>query len=158
MTGYVIRTVDSRSEGGGAVQILIDHGRITISDGDLTDDTSNSLCLDVENAGKLGKVLVALAAALETEPIRAGDGNHSVTERSYDERALLRESQCVACGNTFTYAPVGRPPLTCSPECRRERARLPPPGRRTHSPPLAVEPGIPYRIRPRISVPGALGP
>jgi hypothetical protein len=134
----------------------------------------------MENAGKLGKVLVALAAALETDPTRDGDGEHSVTERSDDERALIRgmaaraarksgssgwssdqlamidtlvsgganredfkaltperfvqfceawlqmdgrisETQCVACGKTFTYERMGRPPLTCSAECRRKR-------------------------------------
>jgi hypothetical protein len=178
MTEFAIRAVDSRSEDGFAVRILIDHGRITIADGELTDQTTNYLCLDVENAGKLGKVLVALGAALESDPTRHGD--HSVTERSDDERALLRamaaraaltsgssgwssdqlamvntlvshganredfkaltperfvqfceawlqmddrisETQCVACGNTFTYERRGRPPLTCSPECRRNR-------------------------------------
>ena len=178
MTEFAIRAVDSRSEDGFAIRILIDHGTITISDGEVTDQTTNYLCLDVENAGKLGKVLVALAAALETDPTR--DRDHSVTERSDDERALLRamaaraaltsgssgwssdqlamvntlvshganredfkaltperfvqfceawlqmddrisETQCVACGNTFTYERRGRPPLTCSPECRRQR-------------------------------------
>jgi hypothetical protein len=180
MTEFAIRAVDSRSEDGFAIRILIDHGTITISDGEVTDQTTNYLCLDVENAGKLGKVLVALAAALETDPTRDGDGDHSVTERSDDERALLRamaaraaltsgssgwssdqlamvntlvshganredfkaltperfvqfceawlqmddrisETQCVACGKTFTYERRGRPPLTCSPECRRQR-------------------------------------
>jgi hypothetical protein len=180
MTEDAIRTVDSRSESGCAVLILIDNGMITISDGELTDQTANHLRLDVENAGKLGKVLVALAAALETDPTRDGDGKHPVTERSDDERALLRamaaraaltpgssgwssdhlsmidtlvsrganredfnsltperfvqfceawlqmddrisETQCVACGKTFTYQRTGRPPLTCSAECRRKR-------------------------------------
>ena len=178
MTEFAIRAVDSRSEDGFAVRILIDHGTITIADGELTDQTTNYLCLDVENAGKLGKVLVALGAALESDPTR--DGDHSVTERSDDERGLLRamaarvaltsgssgwssdqlamvntlvshganredfkaltperfvqfceawlqmddrisETQCVACGNTFTYERTGRPPLTCSAECRRNR-------------------------------------
>jgi len=180
MTEYGIRTVDSHSESGCAILVLIDHGMITISDGELTDQTTNHLCLDVDNAGKLGKVLVALAAALETGPTRDGDGKHSVTERSDDERALVRamaaraarmsgssgwssdqlamietlisrvanredftaltperfvqfweawlqmdnrisETQCVACGNTFTFERKGRPPLTCSAECRRKR-------------------------------------
>jgi hypothetical protein len=171
MTEYAIRAVDSRSKSGRAILILIDHGTITISDGESTDQTANHLRLDMENAGKLGKVLVALAAALETDPTRDGDGEHSVTERSDDERALIRgmaaraarksgssgwssdqlamidedfkaltperfvqfceawlqmdgrisETQCVACGKTFTYERMGRPPLTCSAECRRRR-------------------------------------
>ncbi len=180
MTEYAIRALDSRSERGRAILILIDHGTITISDGESTDETANHLRLDMENAGKLGKVLVALAAALEIDPTRDGDGQHSVTGRSDDERALIRgmaaraarasgsagwssdqlamidtlvsrganredfkaltperfvqfceawlqmddrisETQCVACGNTFTYQRTGRPPLTCSPECRRKR-------------------------------------
>jgi hypothetical protein len=180
MTEDAIRAVDSRSESGCAILILIDHGTIVISDGELTDQTANHLRLDMENAGKLGKVLVALAAALQTDPTRDGDGNHSVTERSDDERALIRamaeraartsgssewssdqlamidtlvsrgairedskaltperfvqfceawlqmddrisETECVACGKTFTYERMGRPPLTCSPECRRKR-------------------------------------
>ena len=166
MTEDAIQTVDSRSESGGAVLILIDHGTITISDGELTDPTANHLRLDVENAGKLGKVLVALAAAYETDA-RDGDGKRSGTERGDDERALLRamaaraartsgssgltsdqlsmldalvsrgadredfksltperfvqvyeawlqmddrigETQCVACGNTFTYQRTGQ--------------------------------------------------
>jgi hypothetical protein len=180
MTEDAIRTVDSRSESGCAVLILIDHGMITVSDGELTDETANHLRLDMENAGKLGKVLVALAAAFETDPVRDEDGKPSVTERSDEEHALLRavaaraprtsgssgwtsdelsvldtfaargadrqafksltperfaqfyeawlqiedrigETQCVACGNTFTYQRTGRPPLTCSAECRRKR-------------------------------------
>jgi hypothetical protein len=180
MAEYAIRAVDSRSESGRAILILIDHGTITISDGEFTDQTANHLRLDMENAGKLGKVLVALAAALEIDPTRDGDGEHSVTERSDDERALIRgmaaraarasgssgwssdqlamidtlvsrganredfkaltperfvqfceawlqmdgrisETQCVACGKTFTYERMGRPPLTCSAECRRKR-------------------------------------
>jgi hypothetical protein len=180
MTEDAIRTVDSRSESGGAVLILIDQGTITISDGESTDQTTNHLRLDVDNAGKLGKVLVALAAALATDPTRDGDGKRPVSERSDDERALLRdmaaraartsgpsgwssdqlamidtlasrganredfkaltperfvqyceawlqmddrisETQCVACGKTFTYKRTGRPPLTCSAECRRKR-------------------------------------
>jgi hypothetical protein len=182
MTEDAIRTVDSRSESGCAVLILIDHGTITISDGELTDQTANHLRLNMENAGKLGKVLVALAAAFETDPTPDGDGKPSVTERSDgdDMRGLLRamaaraartpgssgwtsdqlsmldtlasrgadredfksltperfvqfceawlqmddrigETQCVACGNTFSYQRTGRPPLTCSAECRRKR-------------------------------------
>ena len=178
MTQYAIRTVDTASEGGSAVQILIDRGTITISEGELTDQSTSSLRLDVENAGKLGKVLIALAAALGSDP--SGDADHSVTESGDDERALLRamaaraartsgssgwsrdqldmvntlvshganrddfkaltperfvqfceawlqmddrikETQCVACGNSFTYERMGRPPLYCSPECRRNR-------------------------------------
>ena len=72
MTEFAIRAVDSRSEGDFAVRILNDHGKITISDGELTDQTTNHLCFDVENAGKLGKVLVALAASLETDPTGTG--------------------------------------------------------------------------------------
>ena len=180
MTEDAIRTVEGRSESGCAVLILIDHGTITISDGELTDQTANHLRLDMENAGKLGKVLVALAAAFETDATRDGDGTRSGAERGDDERALLRamaaraartsgssgwtsdqlamldtlasrgadredfnsltperfvqfceawlqmddrigETQCVACGNTFTYQRTGRPPLTCSAECRRKR-------------------------------------
>jgi hypothetical protein len=180
MTEFAIRAVDSRSEGDFAVRILIDHGKITISDGELTDQTTNHLCFDVENAGKLGKVLVALAASLATDPTRDGDGHQSATERSADESSLLRamaaraaltsgspgwssdqlamvntlvshganredfkaltperfvqfceawlqmddrisETQCVTCGNTFTYERMGRPPLYCSAECRRNR-------------------------------------
>ena len=64
MTEDAIRTVDSRSESGCAVLILIDHGMITISDGELTDQTANHLRLDMENAGKLGKVLVALGRGI----------------------------------------------------------------------------------------------
>jgi hypothetical protein len=180
MTEDSIRAVDSGSETGCAILILIDHGTVVVSDGELTDPTANHLRLDLANAGKLGKVLVALAAALRTEPSPGGDGNHSVTERSDDERALIRamaeqaarpsgssewssdqlamidtlvsrgamredlkaltperfvqfceawlqmddrisETQCVACGKTFTYERMGRPPLTCSAECRRKR-------------------------------------
>ena len=180
MTEDAIRTVDSRAESGCTVLILIDDGMITISDGELTDQTANHLRVDVENAGKLGKVLVALAAALGTDATRDGDGKQSETERGDDERALLRamaaqaartsgssewssdqlamidtlvsrgasreefkaltpkrfvqfceawlqmddrinETQCVACGKTFTYERMGRPPLTCSAECRRKR-------------------------------------
>jgi hypothetical protein len=33
----------------------------------------------------------------------------------------INESECVACGKTFTYERMGRPPLTCSAECRRKR-------------------------------------
>ena len=90
MTEDAIRTIDGRSESGCAVLILIDHGTITISDGELTDQTANHLRLDMENAGKLGKVLVALAAAFETDATRDGDAKRSGTERSDDERALLR--------------------------------------------------------------------
>ena len=180
MTEDPIRTVDSSSESGSTILILINNGTITISDGELTDQTANHLRVDVENAGKLGKVLVALAAALETDSTRDGDRKHSVTERSDDDRALLRamaaraartsgssewsgdqlamidtlvsrgahredfkaltaerfvqlceawlqmddrinETECVACGKTFTYERMGRPPLTCSAECRRKR-------------------------------------
>ena len=180
MTEDPIRTLDSRSESGCAVLILIDHGTITISDSESTDQAANHLRLDMENAGKLGKVLVALASAFETDGTRDGDGKRSGTERSDDERALLRamaaragrtsgssgwtsdqlsmldalasrggdredfnsltperfvqfceawlqmddrigETQCVTCGNTFTYERTGRPPLTCSAECRRKR-------------------------------------
>jgi hypothetical protein len=180
MTEGAIRTVGSRSEGSGTILILIDDGTITISDGELTDQTANHLCVDVENAGKLGKVLVALAAALDTDSSPQGGGKQSETQRNGDERALLRamaaqaarpsvssgwsseqlamidtlvsrgadreefndltperfvqfceawlqkddrinETQCVACGKTFTYERMGRPPLTCSAECRRKR-------------------------------------
>jgi hypothetical protein len=185
MTEDAIRTVDSRAESGCTILILIDDGMITISDGELTDQTANHLRVDVENAGKLGKVLVALAAALGTDSTRDGNGKQSETERGDDERALLRamaaqaartsgsstsgssglssdqlamidtlvsrgakredfksltperfvqfceawlqmddrinETQCVACGKTFTYERMGRPPLTCSAECRRKR-------------------------------------
>jgi hypothetical protein len=179
MTEDPIRTVDSRSESGCTILISIGDGAITISDGELTDQTASHLRVDVENAGKLGKVLVALAAALGTDS-RDGDGTQSVVERSDDERALLRvmaaraartsassewssdqlamidtlvsrgahredfkaltperfvqfceawlqmdgrinETQCVCCGKTFTYERMGRPPLTCSAECRRKR-------------------------------------
>jgi hypothetical protein len=180
MTEDAIRTLDNRSESGCTILILIDDGTITISDGELTDQTANHLRVDVENAGKLGKVLVALAAALETDSPRDVDGKQPETERIDDERALLRtmaaraartpgssgwssdqlakidtlvsgvtnreqfkaltperfvqfceawlqmddrinETQCVACGTTFTYERMGRPPLTCSAECRRKR-------------------------------------
>ena len=179
MTEGPIRTVDGRSDSGCVISVSLSHRTITISDGDLTDQTTNHLRLDVENAGKLGKVLVALAAALETDSTRDGHGKHS-TGRSDDERAVLRatesaaerssgssewssdqlamietlisrvanredftaltperfvqfweawlqmdnrisETQCVACGNTFTFERKGRPPLTCSAECRRKR-------------------------------------
>ena len=33
----------------------------------------------------------------------------------------ISKTQCVVCGNTFTYERKGRPPLTCSAECRRNR-------------------------------------
>jgi hypothetical protein len=180
MTEDAIRTVDGRAGSGCALLILMDHGTITISDGELTDQTTNHLCLDLENAGKLGKVLVALSAALRTDSTQDGDGKLWQTERGDDERALLRvmaaraagtsgssewsndqlamldtlvsrgahredfnaltperfvqfceawlqmddrinETQCVACGKTFTYERMGRPPLTCSTECRRKR-------------------------------------
>jgi hypothetical protein len=177
MTEDAIRTIDSRAGSGCAVLILIDDGTITISDGELADQTANHLRLDMENAGKLGKVLIALAAAFETDPTRDGDGKPSSAERTDDEHALLRamaalvgrasgstsdqlsmletlasrgadredfrsltperfvqfceawlqkddrigETQCVACGDTFTYQRTGRPPLTCSAECRRKR-------------------------------------
>ena len=180
MTEFAIRAVDSRSEDGFAVRILIEHATITLSDGELTDETANHLRVDVENAGKLGKVLVALAAALGSDPTGAGDGKQPHTERNDDERAFVRamaaraaltsgssewssdqlamidtlvsrgasreefkaltperfvqfceawlqmddrmnETQCVACGKTFTYERMGRPPLTCSAECRRKR-------------------------------------
>jgi hypothetical protein len=74
MTEDAIRTEDSRSVSGPTILISIDDGTITISDGELTDQTANHLRVDVENAGKLGKVLVALAAALGTDPTRNGDG------------------------------------------------------------------------------------
>jgi hypothetical protein len=176
MTEGAIRTVDSRSESGCTILILIDDGTITISDGELTDETSNHLRLDVENAGKLGKVLVALAAALDADSTQ--DAKQSEMDRSDDERAVLRamaaraasvssgwssdqlamidtlvsrganredfdaltpdrfvqfceawlqmdnrinETQCVVCGKTFAYERMGRPPLTCSAECRRKR-------------------------------------
>jgi hypothetical protein len=180
MTEGAIRTVGSRLEGSGTILILIDDGTITISDGELTDQTANHLRVDVENAGKLGKVLVALAAALGTDSTPDGDGKQSETQRGDDERAPLRamaaeaartsvlsgwssdqlaiidtlvsrgadredfnaltperfvefceawlqkddrinETQCVVCGTTFTYERMGRPPLTCSAECRRKR-------------------------------------
>jgi hypothetical protein len=180
MTDDAIRTVDTRSVSGCTILISIDDGTITISDGELTDQTASRLRVDVENAGKLGKVLVALAAALGTDPTRDGDGNQLEAQRSGDERALLRamtaraarasvspewssdqlamietlvsrgaqredfnamtperfaqfcdawlqmddrinETQCVACGKTFSYERMGRPPLTCSAECRRKR-------------------------------------
>jgi hypothetical protein len=180
MTDDAIRTVESLSESGCSILILIDDGTITISDGELTDQSANHLRVDVENAGKLGKVLVALAAALGTGSTPVGDGTQSETERSDDERALVRamaaraartsgssgwsgdqlamidtlvsrganreefkaltperfvqfceawlqmddrinETQCVACGKTFAYERTGRPPLTCSAECRRKR-------------------------------------
>jgi hypothetical protein len=178
MTEDAIRTLDSRAESGCTILILIDDGTITISDGELTDPTANHLRVDVENAGKLGKVLLALAAALGTDSTR--DGTQSEAGRSDDERALLRamaaraarttgssgwssdqlavidtlvsrgahredfealtperfvqfceawlqmdgrinETQCVACGKPFAYERMGRPPLTCSAECRRKR-------------------------------------
>jgi len=181
-----VRTVDSRSEGGCTILISIDDGTITISDGELTDESANHLRVDLENAGKLGKVLVALAAALDTDSTR--DAKKSEMDRSDDERALLRamaaraartpassgwssdqlglidalvsggvdreelkaltperfvqfceawlqmddrinETECVVCRNTFTYERLGRPPLTCSVECRRKRnnkAQTPP--------------------------------
>ena len=178
MTEDAIRTEGSPSVSGPTILISINDGTITISDGELTDQTTNHLCFDVENAGKLGKVLVALAASLETDPTR--DGHQSATERSDDESSLLRamaaraaltsgssgwssdqlamvntlvshganredfkaltperfvqfceawlqmddrisETQCVTCGSTFTYERMGRPPLYCSAECRRNR-------------------------------------
>jgi hypothetical protein len=152
---------------------LVKDGTITISDGEVTDTTANHLRVDIENAGKLGKVLVALAAALGSDSSRDGDGTQSEAGRTGDEADLLRvmaaglgtsddqlamidslvsrgarredfktmtpdrfaqlreawqqigdrinETQCVACGKTFTYERMGRPPLTCSAECRRER-------------------------------------
>jgi len=178
MAEDAIRTVGSLEENGCTILILVNDGTITISDGELTDQTANHLCVDVENAGKLGKVLIALAAALGTDSTR--DGKQSEAGRSDDERALLRamaaraartsassgwssdqlavidtlvsrgahredfdtltperfvqfceawlqmddrinETQCVACGKTFAYERMGRPPLTCSAECRRKR-------------------------------------
>jgi hypothetical protein len=180
MTEDAIRTVDSRSESGCTILISIADSTITISDGELTDQAANHLRVDLENAGKLGKVLVALAAALDADSIGEGDRKQLATERSDDERTLLRaitaraarppgssgwssdqlamidslvsrgadredikaltperfvqfceawlqmdnrinETQCVACGKTFTYERMGRPPLTCSAECRRKR-------------------------------------
>jgi hypothetical protein len=178
MTEDAIRALDGRAESGCTILILIDDGTITISDGELTDPTANHLRVDVENAAKLGKVLLALAAALGTDSTR--DGTQSEAGRGDDERALLRamaaraarttgssgwssdqlavidtlvsrgahredfealtperfvqfceawlqmdgrinETQCVACGKTFAYERMGRPPLTCSAECRRKR-------------------------------------
>ena len=54
MTEDALRTADS----GRTILILIDDGTITISDGELTDQTANHLRVDVANAGKLGKVLI----------------------------------------------------------------------------------------------------
>jgi hypothetical protein len=88
MTGSAIRTVDSYSEPGCAIQILIDRGTITISQGESTEEATSSLSLDAKNAGRLGKVLVALATALQTDP--SGDGGDADAERSDDERSLLR--------------------------------------------------------------------
>lgn len=175
MTETVIRTTGSRPESGCSILLSIDDGTITISDGELTDASTNHLRVDVENAAKLGKVLVALAAALD--PDSTPDGKQVETERGDDQRALLRamaaraartsvtsglssdqlakidtlisrgangedltpdrflqfceawlqmddrlnETQCVACGKTFTYERMGRPPLTCSADCRRKR-------------------------------------
>ena len=180
MTEDAIQTVDSQSEIGCTILISIADGTITISDGELTDQATNHLRLDTENAGKLGKVLVALAAALDVDSIQDRDGKPSATDRNDDEHALLRaitaraarstgssewsneqlamidrlvsrgadredikaltperfvqfceawlqmdhrinETECVACGKTFTYERMGRPPLTCSAECRRKR-------------------------------------
>jgi hypothetical protein len=180
MTEDAIRTADSRSESGCTILISIADGTVTISDGELTDQTANHLRLDVDNAGKLGKVLIALAAALGSDSTLDGDGKQSATAGSDNERTLLRamaaraartpgssgwssdqlamidtlvsrgadredikaltperfvqfceawlqmdhrinETQCVACGKTFAYERMGRPPLTCSAECRRKR-------------------------------------
>src|SRR3984957_4808141 len=90
MTEDAIRTVDSRSDSGCAVLILIDHGTITISDGELTDQTANHLRLDMENAGKLGKGLVALAAGFEADAARGGEAKGSGVGGRGDERALPR--------------------------------------------------------------------
>jgi hypothetical protein len=178
MAEGAIRTVGSQSESGCTILVLVNDSTITISDGELTDHTANHLRVDVENAGKLGKVLVALAAALGTDS--SPDGKQPEAGGSDDERALLRamaaraartpgssrwssdqlavidtlvsrgahredfdaltperfvqfceawlqmdgrinETQCVACGKTFAYERMGRPPLTCSAECRRTR-------------------------------------
>jgi hypothetical protein len=178
MAEDAIRTLGSPSESGCTILILVNDGTITISDGELTDHTANHLRVDVENAGKLGKVLLALAAALGADSSR--DGKQSDAGGTDDERALLRamaaraartsessgwsseelavidtlvsrgahredfaaltparfvqfceawlqmdgrinETQCVACGKTFAYERMGRPPLTCSAECRRKR-------------------------------------
>ncbi|MDT5163693.1 MAG: hypothetical protein QOC88_587 [Mycobacterium sp.] len=175
MTEDALRTADS----GRTVMILIDDGTITISDGELTDQTANHLRVDVANAGKLGKVLIALAAALKGDSSLDRNAKQSETEGD-DDRALLRamaaraaripgssgwssdqlalidtlvsggadreefktltserlvqfleawvemddrfnQAQCVVCGRTFTYERMGRPPLTCSAECRRKR-------------------------------------
>jgi hypothetical protein len=176
MTDDAIRTMGSSAENGCTILILVNDGTITISDGELTDKTANHLRVDIENAGKLGKVLVALAAALGSDSTRDGDGKQSDAGRTGDQADLLRamaaglatsgwsedqlamidslvsrgaqredfktmtpdrfaqlceawlqmgdrinETQCVACGKTFTYERMGRPPLTCSAECRRER-------------------------------------
>jgi hypothetical protein len=180
MTEDAIRTVNGRSETGCTLLISIADGTITIADGELTDPTANQLRLDTENAGKLGKVLVALAAALDVGSIEASDAKQSATKPTDDDRTLLRamaaraartpgssgwsseqlamidslvargadreeikaltperfvqfceawlqmdqrinETQCITCGKTFTYERMGRPPLTCSAECRRKR-------------------------------------
>jgi hypothetical protein len=83
MTEDPIRTLDSRSESGCAVLILIDHGTITISDSESTDQAANHLRLDMENAGKLGKVLVALAAAFETDATRDGPSAATTSAHSF---------------------------------------------------------------------------
>jgi hypothetical protein len=180
MTDEAIRTVDSGPDSGCSILISIADGTVTISDGELTDQATNHLRLDMENAGKLGKVLVALAAALDADSIRDDQSERPAAQGIADERTLLRamaaraartpgssewssdqlalidslisrgadredikavtperfvqfceawlqmdnrinETQCVACGKTFTYERMGRPPLTCSAECRRKR-------------------------------------
>jgi hypothetical protein len=180
MTEDAIRTMGSSAESGCTILILVNDGTITISDGEAADAAANHLRLDINNAGKLGKVLVALASALETDSTQDGDGKQPEAGRSDDNGALLRamaaravggtgtarwsddqlatiddlvsrgahredfktmtpelfaqfceawlqmsdrinETECVACGKTFTYERMGRPPLTCSAECRRQR-------------------------------------
>ena len=51
MAEDAIRTVGSLEENGCTILILVNDGTITISDGELTDQTANHLCVDVENAG-----------------------------------------------------------------------------------------------------------
>ena len=90
MTEDAIRTMGSSAESGCTILILVNDGTITISDGEAADAAANHLRLDINNAGKLGKVLVALASALETDSTQDGDGKQPEAGRSDDNGALLR--------------------------------------------------------------------
>jgi hypothetical protein len=87
---------------------------------ELTDDDCAELAADYVANPPAAEEVVEPGLRLHYRPNRCPQIGHR--ERRAGKRATSRETECVACGSPFTYEMRrGRPPLTCSAECRRQR-------------------------------------